>query len=160
MARSAKLSCCTEFECIKSLGDTQNTQSARFKSHTTKCRPAAGGSNQSDAASSSQLWLTDAKVEQTCEENSLLQERTRIRVFKNVQGNLPQKIPKSTTRTTRHGRTITAYLVLAAVHLGSDDLDNSHSNKKQPRRTVKQRFEVTRVCQRTNRNSRYHLFAK
>ena len=36
--------------------------------------------------------------------NSLLQKRTRIRVFKNVQGNLPLKIPISTTRTTRSGR--------------------------------------------------------
>ena len=45
------------------------------------------------------------KVERTCE------ERTRIKVFKNVHGNLPQKIPTSTTRTTRSGRTITASLV-------------------------------------------------
>ena len=36
--------------------------------------------------------------------NSLLQERTRIRVFQNVHGNFPQKIPTSTTRTTRSGR--------------------------------------------------------
>ena len=28
----------------------------------------AGGSNQNDAASSSQVWLTDGKVERTCEE--------------------------------------------------------------------------------------------
>ena len=44
--------------------------------------------------------------------NSLLQERTRIRVFKNVQRNLPQKIPKSSSTTTRIGRTTTTYLVL------------------------------------------------
>ena len=31
-------------------------------------KPATGGSNQNDAASSSQVWLTDAKIEQTCEE--------------------------------------------------------------------------------------------
>ena len=44
--------------------------------------------------------------------NSLLQERPRIRVFKNVQGSLPQKNWTSTTRTTRSGRTITTCLVL------------------------------------------------
>ena len=48
----------------------------------------------------------------TARGNSLLQERTRIWVFKNVQGNLLQKIPKSTKRTTRSGRTSTAHLVL------------------------------------------------
>ena len=40
-----------------------------------------------------------------------LQTQTRTRVFKNVQGNLPLKIWIS-TRTTRSGRTISAYLVL------------------------------------------------
>ena len=44
--------------------------------------------------------------------NSLLQEGNRIRVFKNVQGNLPQKTGKSSSTTTRSGRTITVYLVL------------------------------------------------
>ena len=63
-------------------------------------KPAAGGSNQSDASSANVRG------------NSLLQTRTRIRVFENVQGNLPQKISTSTTSTTRSGRTSTAYLVL------------------------------------------------
>ena len=37
---------------------------ARFESHSTQSagKPAAGGSNQNDAASSSQVWLTDAKM--------------------------------------------------------------------------------------------------
>ena len=54
-------------------------------------KPAAGSSNQNDAASSSPVWLTDVKM--NVRGNSLLQERIRIRVFKNVQGNLPQKSP-------------------------------------------------------------------
>ena len=64
LAYCGKLSCSAEFECIKSLGDTQSTQSARFESHSTKCRkPAAGGSNkQYHAASSSQVRLTNAKM--------------------------------------------------------------------------------------------------
>ena len=44
--------------------------------------------------------------------NWLLKTRTRIRVFQIVQGYLPLKSPKSTTRTTRSGRT---YFVLT-VH--------------------------------------------
>ena len=32
----------------------------------------------------------------------------------------------------------------AAVHLGKDYLDNLHSTKNQPRRTVKQVFDVTK----------------
>ena len=103
-----------------------------------------------------------------------------------MQGNLPLKISISTTRTTRSGRTTSAYLVLtfhtsrkssqtcdnnskrkpedkngdldvntliwgmliivtqqAAVHLGGDYLDPSHSTKNQPPRTVKQLFDET-----------------
>ena len=127
-----------------------------------------------------QVWLTECKDGRTCEENSLLQERSRIRVFKNVQGNLPQKIQKSSSTTTRSSCSITAYLVLtfhtsrkstricdnnsvasqqtkmeerecfvtvtlqAAIHLGNDYLDNFHSTKNQPQRTVQQLFDVTR----------------
>ena len=42
---------------------------------------------------------------------AILRAPSQLWVFKNVQGNLPLKIPTSTTRTTRSGRTITAYLV-------------------------------------------------
>ena len=64
LAYCGKFSYSAEFECIKSPGDTQSTQSARFESHSTQSagKPAAGGSNQNDAASSSQVWLTDAKM--------------------------------------------------------------------------------------------------
>ena len=61
-------------------------------------KPAAGGLNQSDAASSSQVWLTDAKVERMCQETRSC--RARVRVFQKVLGNLPLKIWTSTTRTT------------------------------------------------------------
>ena len=48
----------------------------------------------------------------TVRKNSLLQERSMIWVFKNVQGNLPQKIPISSSTTTWSGRTTTTHLVL------------------------------------------------
>ena len=38
LALCGKLTYSAEFECIKSPGDTLNTQSARFESHRTKCR--------------------------------------------------------------------------------------------------------------------------
>ena len=48
----------------------------------------------------------------TVRKNSLLQERTRVWVFKNVQGSLPQKIPISSSTTTSSGRSTTTHLVL------------------------------------------------
>ena len=58
-----KLSCSAELECIQSPGDTQSTQSTRFESHGTMCwETSRWGSNQNDAVSSSQVWLTDAKT--------------------------------------------------------------------------------------------------
>ena len=38
LAFCGKLTCSAELECIESSGDTQSTQSARFESHSTKCR--------------------------------------------------------------------------------------------------------------------------
>ena len=38
LAYCGKLFYSAEFECIKSSGDTQSTQSARFESHSTKCK--------------------------------------------------------------------------------------------------------------------------
>ena len=49
--------------------------------------------------------------------DSLLQERTRIRVFKNVQGNLPLKIPTSTARTTRSAAQLAHISVPFVPHL-------------------------------------------
>ena len=60
-----KLPYSTEFECIKSPGDTQSTQSARFESHITMCRETCRWrfvQIKNYAASSSQVWLTDAKL--------------------------------------------------------------------------------------------------
>ena len=93
--------------------DTQSTQSARLESHSTNFRETCRWRLKSKWRSVKFSSVANScKDERTCEETSLLQERSRIRLFKNVQGNLPQKIPTSTTRTTRSGRTITAYLVL------------------------------------------------
>ena len=38
LALCGKLTYSAEFECIKSPGDTLNTQSARFESQSTKCK--------------------------------------------------------------------------------------------------------------------------
>ena len=73
-------------------------------------KPAAGVSNQNDAASSSQVWLTDANMTERA--RWLLQTRTRVRFFQNVEGNLPLKLWTSMTSRTRSGRAISAYLEL------------------------------------------------
>ena len=69
---------------------------------------------------------------------SALDDHLDHRVFNNVQGNLPQKIPTSTTRTTRNGRTITAYLVLT-VHASRKSTrtcdNNSNASQKTKWRT-------------------------
>ena len=54
-----KLSYSSELECI--------TQSTRFESQSTMCRKTCcwRGSNQNEAASSSQMWLTDAKFSES-----------------------------------------------------------------------------------------------
>ena len=50
-------------EFIQSPGDTESSHSIRFESHTAKCRETCyWGSGQNDATSSSQVWLTDAKL--------------------------------------------------------------------------------------------------
>ena len=72
---------------------------------------AAGGSNQNDAASSSQVWLSDAKTNDSATKlaasgtNQALgfQESTRKLAAENF---------KSSSTTTRSGRTTTTYLVL------------------------------------------------
>ena len=72
---------------------------------------AAGGANQNDAASSSQVWLSDAKTNDNARKLAAARANQDLS-FKNVQGNLPQKIPKSSSTTTRSGRTTTTHLVL------------------------------------------------
>ena len=75
-------------------------------------KPAAGGSNQNDAALSSQVLADKCTVERMCEETRCCRHEPRVRFFKNVQGNLPLKNWTSRTRTTRSDRTISAYLEL------------------------------------------------
>ena len=52
-----------EFECIKSFGDTQRAPSQQGSNLIASAgKFATGVSNQNDAASSSQVWLSDAKT--------------------------------------------------------------------------------------------------
>ena len=84
LADCGKLFYSAEFECIKSSGDTQSTQSARFESHIKKEKLAAGGSNQNDAASSSRVWLSDAKTKDSArKELSIMCKETCRRKFLN-----------------------------------------------------------------------------
>ena len=62
LAYCGKVSYSAELECTKSPRDTQSTQSARFESHTTKCRETCRWRFKANAASSSQVYLTDAKM--------------------------------------------------------------------------------------------------
>ena len=63
-------------------------------------KPAAGGSNQNDAAATSQVWLSDAKTNDSARKLAAVDANQDLS-FKNVQGNLPQKIPKSSTTISR-----------------------------------------------------------
>ena len=92
LAECGKLFYSAEFECVKTSGDTQCTQSTRFESHSTTCKR--------NLPLEVQIKMTLRRVlkcgyqmqkRTTVRKNSLLQERTRIWVFKNVQGSLPQK---------------------------------------------------------------------
>ena len=82
--------------------------------------------------------------------NSLLQRRTRIRVFQNVQGNLPLKIWTSKTRMTRSGRTISAYLELTYHTLRKSsrirDYNSNASQKTKWKTSMWIRWYGGRLC--------------
>ena len=76
-------------------------------------KPAAGDSSQNDAASSSQVRPTDAKLSE-CARKLAATGRNQDQIFfEIVSGNLHLKSWTSTTRTTRSGRTISVYPELA-----------------------------------------------
>ena len=148
-------------------------------------RLAAEGSNQNDVASSSQVWQSDAKTNDSqrrlaatgtnqnldfqdsarrlaAENSDIIDEDTewpynyRIsradvphleKVFSNLRqkfGRKPgDKMEDFDENSSMWGLFVSVTLN-AAVHLGKDYLENLHSTKNQPQRTVKQLFDVTK----------------
>ena len=138
-------------------------------------KPAAGGSNQNDAASSSQVWITGANMNergtnpdpsfQECArklaaEKFRHQRRGRLEVAAllphiSCQRSTPRASLLELATTTQaqarrqNGGPRCEYADMENVYdchsaIGNDNLENSHSTKNQPQRTVKQLFDVTR----------------
>ena len=127
-------------------------------------KPAAGGSHQNDAASSSQVWQRDAKTNDSARKLATAGTNQDLS-FQDCARKFAAEVPKSSTTTTRSGRTnrkpedkmedhdvntlilgmLLTVTLQAAVHLGNDYLENLHSSKNQPQRTVKPLFDVTKM---------------
>ena len=101
-----KLSNSVELECIQSPGILK-APSQEGSNLITQCagKPAAGGSNQNDAVSNSQVWLTDAKLSERARKLAA-EDTSQGQIFSKC--NLALKFWTSTTRNTRSGRTISA----------------------------------------------------
>ena len=138
---------------------------------------AAEDSDYTRAASSSQVWLSDAKANDRklaaagTNQDQSFQERARkladevdskwphnyrisradVPHLEKVYSNLRQPLERKpedkiedldvNTLLWRMFMTVTQQ---AAVHFGNDYLENLHSTKNQPQRTVKQLFDVTK----------------
>ena len=153
---------------------------------TAQCagEPCAGGSNQNDSASSSQVWLTDARLRERARKlasgnlplkfryqrrgrlewpHNLRISRAYVPDLEKVNLNLRQQLKRKPEDkmedldvNTLIWRMFMSVTQQAAVHLGYDYLDNVHSIKNQPQRTVKQLIDRwnEQVGQRTYRNIR------
>ena len=109
-ADCGKLSYSAELECIPSSG--------RYSEHPVSSnliakgagKLAARGSNQNDAASSSQVWLSDAKLSQRARKLAAAGTNQDLS-FQERARKLAAESSKSSSTTTRSGRTISAHLV-------------------------------------------------
>ena len=125
-----KLSYIAEFECIKSSVYTQSTQSEIIR---------ISKSVQRNLPLEIQIRMTPRRVlkcgnetqkRKAMRRNSLLQDRTKIWVFRTVQRNLPQKIPKSSTTTTRSGRTKNSTFLEFTLHISTKSTRRQQLNRK------------------------------
>ena len=125
-------------------GDTQSTRSTRFESqqHSLCMETCRWSSNHNDAASSSQVWLTDAKLRERARKLAAVDTSRGQRFPESARKRAAQNldiIDEASTkwRPPRSGRTVSAYLVLTYHTLRTSTRiwdDNSNASRKTKRK--------------------------
>ena len=131
--------------------------SQQGSNHTAQCagKPAVGSSNRNDAASISQMWLTDAKLSASISQVWLTDAKLSERAMKlgavdTSEGqSLPENARDINDEATRSGRKISAYLA-NVPHLEKVYSNLRQQLKREPEDNEKLRLFLHHWWQRTN----------